>query len=233
MDVRTQILDRTPDAPDTFELRSMLLDPTTEIRGDDQNGAVRSASTKQVVLLGSPDRQTVEAALSGTDPWWQVLAHAPREDLLPGWRWERATTVALDDPSRLPRSLAARSPDIRPLTREEIVHWVTPETAPVVLDALAQGPVVGGWSMGLLVSMAYSLLRSDRYFHPTLFTFRRYRGRGFSKKIARSGALLVALEHERGRLPVATALDSNTIIIDGCLNQGFRVVSHRWHAFPA
>ncbi|MCC7383992.1 MAG: hypothetical protein IT384_19275 [Deltaproteobacteria bacterium] len=232
MGVRERLLDRTPETLETFELRTLLLDPATEIHGDATGATVKSASSQLVVVVGDPDPTMLPRALADTDRRWMVIADAPRPEIAPGWTWQRGTTLVHDDPAALSKAAGA-SAEIRAMTRQEIIRWLTPETSSYALEAHDRGPVVGAWAAsGALVSMAYSLLSSERFYHPTIVAFRAFRGRGFGRRVFRTGARLIELQARAGRSPVPTVLDSNRVVLEGCLRLGFRAVRHRWQAYP-
>jgi hypothetical protein len=93
---------------------------------------------------------------------------------------------------------AGRAPD------EPRKSGATCRHAPILLDALTRGSVIGGWAKGDLVAFAFSLLRSERYFHPSLVSFGSFAGGSMARRIARVVAALVAAprrsRHRQGHL---------------------------------
>ena len=135
--------------------------------------------------------------------------------------------------STLPRATAGAAdatPDVRPMTAEEIRRDVPAQAAPILLDALTRGSVIGGWAKGDLVAFAFSLLRSERYFHPSLVSFGSFAGGSMARRIARVVAALVAEETATGRLPAMAIADSNVAAIKGCTMMGFEPLGTRWVA---
>lgn len=230
--MRDALLAIVPDTVQSFELRCLLLEEDTQIRGDLAAAVVWNDRWRLVMPHGAPEPAMVDEVLAGkpAGQMWRVFAGADRPSYGARWAWETASFFGPGDPAPLEYLRSIATPDVRPMTAEDIRRDVPPQAAPILLDALTRGSVIGGWAKGELVAFAFSLLRSERYFHPSLVSFGSFAGGSMARRIARVVAALVAEETATGRLPAMAIADSNVAAIKGCTMMGFEPLGKRWVA---
>ncbi|MFO0722674.1 MAG: hypothetical protein U1E65_02745 [Myxococcota bacterium] len=219
-----------PDTPDDFELRGLLRLPQSEVV---QAGAGLFAlsHTKRVALLrGVLDPSIARSVADGLTDDWMLIADDPPPDLGPRWRWDAATVWVLDSPGLALRA-AQRAKGLRPVEKEDILRIFVPSTVPQILDAFDHGPVMGAWTdAGGLAAVAYSILSTERHFHPTVRSLPPFKGKGYGRRVVQAAAGLFELERQRGRTAVPTIRDTNLMMKGGATILGFRALRRRWFA---
>jgi len=222
--------DNVADTPEDYELRGLLRLPETEVIAA---GAGRLAFNrrKQVALLrGVVDAAVARQVVDGFSDDWMLIADDPPPDLGPRWKWDAASVLVLGSPSRALRAAEAAK-GLRPVERAELLRIYVPSTVGFLLDAFENGPIMGAWTdSGALTAVAYSILSTEKHFHPTVRSLPPFKGRGFGRKVIQAAAGLFRLEREQGRTPVPTIRDSNLMMKGGAAIFGFRAIRRRWFA---
>lgn len=221
MTLRAALLAVVPDTPTTVELRGLLLDAATELRGDPSGTVLVSPTYSLIALIGEPPDSLVARAVldAGDGDGWSVLALRPLT--VPGLEWSRATIMTLVDVTMLDRAVAAARDIVAPLTRDELPDLPASHAAEISA-ALARGTVMRARVDGELACFAYVALRTETHFDLSVDTIEAQRGRGLAQLTA--AALINAERRASGRAPVWGALESNSPSIAVARALGFAAV---------
>jgi hypothetical protein len=232
MTLRNQLLRAIPDRPESVEIRGLLLEPSTDLRGDAAGAVLFSAAFSLIALLGAPRdalildalRDAGDGALGGDGAdGWTVIALRPHAH--PALAWTRATAMTLRDTSLLERAVDAARACVSPLTRDELAR-VPADYLAEMSAALAIGTVMCARVDDQLASFAYVGFRSESYFDLSVDTIEPKRGRGLAQLTA--AALIVDEQETRGGMPVWSALESNAPSMGAGHKLGFVEVGEVW-----
>jgi hypothetical protein len=219
-----------PDSPEDFELRGLLRLPETEVVRAGDGVFALNAKLRVALLRGVLDPAIARSVADGLSDDWMLIADDPPPDIGPRWSWDSASVLVLDGAGRALET-AARAKGLRPVEKEELLRIFVPSTIGQILDAFDHGPVMGAWTeSGGLTAVAYSILSTERHYHPTVRALPPFKGRGFGRRVVQAAAGLFALERQRGRTPVPTIRDSNLMLKGGAKILGFRSIRRRWFA---
>lgn len=218
------------DTPEDFELRGLLrLEGTEAIRAGDGVFALNS-KIKVALLRGALDPVIARSVAAELSDDWMLIADDRPPDLGPRWCWDAASVLVLDGSGRALET-AARAKGLRPVEKDELLRIFVPSTLGPILEAFDHGPVMGAWTeSGGLAAVAYSILSTERHYHPTVRSLPPFKGKGFGRRVVQAAAGLFALERQRGRTPVPTIRDSNMMMKGGASILGFRSIRRRWFA---
>jgi GNAT superfamily N-acetyltransferase len=205
MTLRDELLAVCADTPSTVELRGLLLDGATEVRGDAHGAVLWSAGYSLLGVLGAPDQKLLARALLdvGDGDGWSVLAL--RAVPFPGLEWSRATVMTLADGRRLDHAIDASRSVVRALRRDELMRLPATHAAELAA-AFSRGPVMCAHVGAEPASFAHVGLRTETHFDVSVDTLEPYRDRGLAQLTA---AALIDHERRAGRSPVWGALDDN------------------------
>lgn len=228
---RRALLERVGHAAEASEARALLLDPSTEIFADGASAVLRHATLHLLVSIGRPTRDLFAAALEGTAGHWFAIASEPHHREMPGWRWEPTLRFVLDavDDSILTR----HDPEVRPLEARELDRssdGLAPEIQAALRTLITCGSPIAAWAEGRLAAIAYSVLETERHYHPSLLTFDAFRGRGMGRRAAMG---LLAAQARSGRTPTAAPFESNRASVALCVEMGARLIGRQWMAVAA
>lgn len=232
MPLRDQLLRAVPDRPESVEIRGLLLEPSTDVRGDAAGAVLFSAEFSLIALLGEPRdalildslRDAGDGALGGEGAdGWAIIAQRPL--VHPALEWTRATIMALRDTALLDRAVDAARACVAPLTPDELARVPTAYLAELSA-AHAIGTVMCARVDDQLASFAYVGFRSESYFDLSVDTIERMRGRGLAQLTA--AALIVDEQNTRGGMPVWSVIESNAPSMGAGRKLGFAEVGEVW-----
>lgn len=221
MPVRRELLEAVPDLPEAVEIRALLLDATTDLRGDARGAVLFSPSYALIALIGAPAPALIASAVrdAGEGEGWSVLALRPVT--VPGLEWTRAAMMTLVDARMLERAVDASREHVRALTRPELAR-VPASYSAEVSAAFARGVVMCARVDGEPACFAYAVLRTETYFDLSVDTVEAHRDRGLAQLTA--AALIRAERAATGRMPVWGALESNAPSLAVARALGFAAV---------
>ena len=232
MTLRHQLLHAVPDRPEAVEIRGLLRESRTELRGDAAGAVLFSAAYSLIALLGAPRdalildalRDAGDGALGGDGAdGWSVIALRPHAH--PALEWTRASIMTLRDTALLEHAVDATRACVAPLTNDELARVPTAYLAEL-RAAYAIGTVMCARVDDQLASFAYVGFRSESYFDLSVDTIEPMRGRGLAQLTA--AALIVDEQKTRGGLPVWSALESNAPSMGAGRKLGFVEVGEVW-----
>ncbi len=205
MTLREELLELVVDTPATVELRGLLLDDATDVRGDSYGAVLLSRAYSLLGVLARPRKALLAQALldAGEVDGWSVVAL--RALPFPGLEWSRATLMTLADGRRLDRAIDASRGVVAPLTRDDL-HRLPPTHAAELGAAFERGAVLCARVGGELASFAHVGLRTEAHFDLSVDTLEAHRGHGLAQLTA---AALIEHERRAGRSPVWGALEGN------------------------
>ena len=232
MPLRDQLLRAVPDRPESVEIRGLLLEPSTDVRGDAAGAVLFSAEFSLIALLGEPRdalildslRDAGDGALGGEGAdGWAIIALRPH--VHPALEWTRAAIMTLRDTALLDRAFDAARACVAPLTHDELARVQTAYLAELSA-AHAIGTVMCARVDDQLASFAYVGFRSESYFDLSVDTIERMRGRGLAQLTA--AALIVDEQKTRGGTPVWSVIESNAPSMGAGRKLGFAEVGVVW-----
>jgi hypothetical protein len=208
-------------------MRGLLLDPTTDLVGDERGACVIDRARGLGAVIGAPSAATLASA-AGAIEWvsrrpWPSLSGA----------WERARVA-------VPRSiegsiegsveavsLGAAHDDVHPLTAADLSR-VESELVPELDRTLSRGALARARTKdGEIVSVAYVVTATEAFADLGVDTRAAHRRRGHARAVTAS---LVAAVIASGRTPVMGALDSNRASIALADSLGFVLAGSLWVA---
>lgn len=217
--MRDALLELVPDSPVHATMRGLLLDPTTDLVGDEHGACVIDRARGLGAVIGAPSAATLASA-AGAIEWvsrrpWPSLSGA----------WERARVAIPGDAMPHPEASLAR--DVHALTADDLAR-VDPTLVPELELALARGALTRARTSGdAIVCVAYVVTATEAFADLGVATRATHRRRGHARAVTAS---LVAAVIASGRTPVMGALDSNRASIALADSLGFVPAGTLWVA---
>jgi len=215
--VRDALLELVPDSPVHATMRGLLLDPTTDLVGDERGACVIDRARGLGAVIGAPSAATLASA-AGAIEW---VARRPWPSL--SGAWERARVAIPGDATPLPEASLAR--DVHALTADDLAR-VDPTLVPELELALTRGSLTRSRTSGeAIVCVAYVVTATETFADLGVDTRAAHRRRGHARAVTAS---LVAAVIASGRTPVMGALDSNRASIALADSLGFVPAGTLW-----
>lgn len=194
--MRKALLDLVPDTPIHVELRALLLDHATVLRGDERGALVWEAAASTGGVIGAPSARLLADAPLG----YTWLARRPWPGLSASWR-SASVAIRPSDASTLEADASVRALDPVDLARVDAM------LVPELERAFARGSLVLGIESGeSVVSVAYSPWQSETHADLSVDTRLEHRRRGLAARVV--GTLVRRLADD-GRTAVWGATDDN------------------------
>jgi hypothetical protein len=236
--VRDALLELVPDSPVHATMRGLLLDPTTDLVGDELGACVIDRARGLGAVIGAPSAATLASAVGAIEwvsrrPWPSLSGAWERARVaVPGWiesSVEGSIEVASVGSAESAGSAADGSThdDVHALTAADLSR-VEPELVPELELALSRGALARARTRnGELVSVAYVVTSTEAFADLGVDTRAAHRRRGHARAVTAS---LVAAVIASGRTPVMGALDSNRASIALADSLGFVPAGTLWVA---
>lgn len=221
--MRDALLELVPDSPVHATIRGLLLDPSTDLVGDERGACAIDRARGLGAVIGAPSADTLAEA-AGPIEW---VSRRPWPSLSSVWERARVAVPSSIEGSLEPVSIGAAHDDVHPLTAADLSR-VESELVPELELALSRGALARARTHdGEIVSVAYVVTATEAFADLGVDTRAAHRRRGYARAVTAS---LVAAVIASGRTPVMGALDSNRASIALADSLGFVPAGTLWVA---